>query len=120
MTNTVLFHRSSLAARASSLVARNWAPAAGMAGGCSSAAEVDPMNDTSGSMPLAQSSSKPSSGLLAGVGLAGSPIPPGVPLPHSVPFDRHGVVEGRGHQPGGLELLEVGAVMVLCGQPLFW
>ena len=45
------------------------------------------MNDTSGSTPLAQSSSKPISGLLAGVGFSGSPIPPGVPSPHSVPVD---------------------------------
>ena len=78
----MLFHRSSLAARASSLLARNWAPAAGMAGGCSDSPV--PMNETSASVPLAQSSSNASCGLLAGVGLAGSPIPPGVPSPNSV------------------------------------
>ena len=48
-------------------------------------ARMQPMNDTSGSTPLAQSSSKPSAGLAAVVGLAGSPIPPGVPSPNSVP-----------------------------------
>src|SRR5579875_2632117 len=87
MMNTVEFHRSSLEASASNLVARNWAPAAGMAGGCSSAKEVLPIKETSGRVPLAQSSSKASSGLAAGVGLLGSPTPPGVPLPNSVPLD---------------------------------
>ena len=87
MMKTVVFHSSSLAARASSLVARNWAPAAGRAAGCSSKPDLDPMNDTSGSTPLAQSSSKPMSELLASVGFSGSPIPPGVPSPNSVPVD---------------------------------
>jgi len=54
-----------------------------MAGGCSLA--LVPRNDTTGSTPLAQSSSKARSGFVAAVGLSGSPMPPGVPSPYSVP-----------------------------------
>src|SRR5215469_9856996 len=86
MTSTVVFQRSSLPARASRIRARNWAPAAGVADGCSD--ELVPSHDTSASTPLAQSSSKARLGTVARVGLAGSPIPPGVPSPQRVLLPR--------------------------------
>src|ERR1700743_53254 len=106
MMNTVLFQSSSLAARASSLVARNWAPAAGMAAGCSSKPDLDPMKDTAGSLPLAQPSAKPISELLAGVGFSGSPIPPGVPLPNRVPVDVTALNSAVGTCPGDWNCLQ--------------
>ena len=54
------------------------------------------MNDTSGSTPLAQSSSKAMFGTDSGVGLAGLPIPPGVPSPNRVPFMRIGLSSAGG------------------------
>src|ERR1700722_4847656 len=64
--NTVEFHRSSLAASASSLEATNCAPAAGRKDGCSEATLVGKSQLTVGSVPLAQSSSKAMVGSLAG------------------------------------------------------
>src|ERR1700728_3166283 len=82
--NTVSFHSVVLAARGSRIEATNCAPAAGRNDGCSEAVLVVKIQLTSGSVPLAQSSSKACAGSVAGVGLVGSPSPPGVPLPHSV------------------------------------
>src|ERR1700689_3120438 len=67
--NTVEFHRSSLAASASSFEATNCAPAAGRYDGCSEATLVGKSQLTVGSVPLAQSSSKAMVGSLAGAPL---------------------------------------------------
>ncbi len=64
------------------------------------------MNDTSGRTPLAQSSSKPMSELLAGVGFSGSPIPPGVPLPNRVPVDVTALNRAVGTCPGDWNCLK--------------
>src|ERR1700729_922803 len=63
--NTVEFHRSSLAASASSFEATNCAPAGGRKDGCSEATLVGKIQLTVGSVPLAQSSSKAMVGSLA-------------------------------------------------------
>jgi hypothetical protein len=53
--NTVLAHTSGLAATASSLLATKFAPAAGMAAGCSEPAPVVPIQDTAGRLSLTAS-----------------------------------------------------------------